>query len=287
MESKFQYKIKRHILSCSYEKLWIVLTVLMIISVLLMVRGSVAKLFIDTKLTELLFCSDENGDKTLYNIAISYFSAYIFYILQVYLPERKKTRRVLEATALDAYNFVNQTLLFLFVWDILTEKTSDGVIICTKDDKFYYKDKLYDMAHEADVNELKKIGERVKEDYCAIIENPYFNMVDENIYSIFKETNIAEEIIKLLVLMLSANVASKTSATIFETYSPDEVELIKSKILSLKALYGFNDIGNFEVTTDEQYIKKWEDYKKMTSLLVAENIDFFENLPKGYSETIK
>lgn len=62
----------------------------------------------------------------MYNIAISYFAACIFYILQVYIPERRKTRRALETTALDAYNLVNQTLMFLFIWDKMVEKTSDG-----------------------------------------------------------------------------------------------------------------------------------------------------------------
>ena len=87
MKSKFEYSIKRHITFCSYEKLWITLTALMVISVFWMIRGSTAELLIDTKITRFLFWSDENGDKTLYNIAISYFAAYVFYILQVYIPE--------------------------------------------------------------------------------------------------------------------------------------------------------------------------------------------------------
>ena len=216
MKSKFEYSIKRHITFCSYEKLWITLTVLMLVSVFLMIRGSTAELLIDTKITRLLFCTDVNGDKTLYNIAISYFAAYVFYILQVYIPECKKTRRALETTALDAYNLVNQTILFLFVWDKLAEKTSDGAIMRIKCEKFYFKSKLYDdIAHEADLNELKKIASRVRDDYEKIIENPYFNMVDENIYTLLRGANIAEENKNLLVLTLSANVASKTSATIF------------------------------------------------------------------------
>lgn len=288
MKSKFEYKIKRHITFCSYEKLWIALTILMVISVFWMIRGSTAELLIDTKITRFLFCSAVNGDKTFYNIAISYFAAYVFYILQVYIPERKKTRRALETTALDAYNLVNQTMLFLFVWDKLTEKTSDGAIVRVKCEKFYFINKLYDdIAHEADASELKKIASRVRDDYEKIIENPYFSMVDVNIYNLLRGMNIAEAIENLLVLMLSANVASQTSATIFETYSPNDVKLIKVKMMLLKFLYGFNDIGNFEETTDEQAIQKWKDYKELTNAMIAENLDFFRNLPEGYSETVK
>lgn len=39
-----------------------------------------------------LFYSDPDGDKTTYNIGISIVSAYMFYIVQVYLPEKKKTK---------------------------------------------------------------------------------------------------------------------------------------------------------------------------------------------------
>ena len=33
--------------------------------------------------------------------------------------------------------------------------------------------------------------------------------------------------------------------------------------------------------------KKWEDYKKLTNAMISENLDFFRNLPEGYSETVK
>lgn len=288
MKSKFTYKIKRHITFCSYERLFIALTILMLISVFLMVRGSTAELIIDTKITRALFCSDVDGDKTLYNIAISYFAAYIFYILQVYIPERRKTRRALEMTALDTYNLVNQTLMFLFIWDKMVERTSDGAIMRIKCKKFYFKDKLYDdIARETDINHLKDTALRVNEEYKKVIENPYFSMVDENIYSLLNGTNIPREINNLLILMLSGNVASETSATIFETYSPDDVELIKSKMKVLKVLYGFNDVGNFEETTDVEAIQKWENQKVLVEAMIVENIDFFNNLPEGYSEAIK
>jgi hypothetical protein len=40
-----------------------------------------------------LFYTDVNGDKTIYNIAISVIAAYIFYIFQVYIPEKQKHKR--------------------------------------------------------------------------------------------------------------------------------------------------------------------------------------------------
>lgn len=44
-----------------------------------------------------------------------YFAAYVFYILQIYIPERSKNRKALVATALETYNFTHQVDIFFFV----------------------------------------------------------------------------------------------------------------------------------------------------------------------------
>lgn len=287
MENKFTYKIKRHIGFCAYEKLWIILTLLMGVSVFFMVRGSTVELLIDTQFMRVLFCSDVNGDKTVYNISISFFAAYIFYILQVYYPERSRNISVLKSTALDTYNFVNQTLLFLFVWEKLVNVTSDGTIVNVNNKKFYYKSKMHIIAHEADIDELKKITGRVQDEYQKVINNLNFSKCDENIYTLFKEMDIAKEINKLMILALSANSASENCATIFETYSPQQVKLIKIKMELIRRIYGFGQIGDFEETTDQKEIARWEQYKAQADAWIQENMEFFRNLPEGYDEVIK
>lgn len=76
-----------------YQKVLLKLSLVALIALFFVVRGSTAPLLIDTKLMRQLFYSDVNGDKTIYNIAISVIAAYIFYIFQVYIPEIKKHNR--------------------------------------------------------------------------------------------------------------------------------------------------------------------------------------------------
>ena len=140
MESKFTYKIKKHIWICDYERLWVILSGLMVLSCYLMVRGSTGSLIWDNAVMRFLFVSDSNEDKTLYNIAISYFAAYVFYILQIYIPERSKNRKALVATALETYNFTHQVDIFFFVWhQFVDTDLSEGVIKYTKIRKIYGK----------------------------------------------------------------------------------------------------------------------------------------------------
>lgn len=76
-----------------YQKILLKLSLVALIALFFVVRGSTAPLLIDSELMRLLFYTDVNGDKTIYNIAISVIAAYIFYIFQVYIPEKKKHKR--------------------------------------------------------------------------------------------------------------------------------------------------------------------------------------------------
>lgn len=76
-----------------YQKILLKLSLIALVALFFVVRGSTAPLLIDTELMRWLFYTDVNGDKTIYNIAISVIAAYIFYIFQVHIPEKKKHKR--------------------------------------------------------------------------------------------------------------------------------------------------------------------------------------------------
>lgn len=57
------------------------------------------------------FLLQSDKDKTLYNIAISYVAAYIFYILQVYIPEKHK-----EETLIPLRAAVQREVQFFTIW---------------------------------------------------------------------------------------------------------------------------------------------------------------------------
>ena len=109
-------KMKKHIWLCDYERLWIKLSLLAILSGYFILQGSTLPVLVDNQIIKFLFVSDAQGDKTLYNIAISYFAAYIFYVIQIYYMERNKTLKFLNATKSNMRNFIRQIDIFLFVW---------------------------------------------------------------------------------------------------------------------------------------------------------------------------
>lgn len=76
-----------------YQKTLLKLTLVLLVAIFFVVRGSTAPLINQDPILQWMFYSDPNGDKTIYNIGISVIAAYIFYIVQVYIPEKKRAKR--------------------------------------------------------------------------------------------------------------------------------------------------------------------------------------------------
>lgn len=287
MESKFTYKIKKHIWICDYERLWVILSGLMVLSCYLMVRGSTGSLIWDNAVMRFLFVSDSNENKTLYNIAISYFAAYVFYILQIYIPERSKNRKALVATALETYNFTHQVDIFFFVWhQFVDTDLSEGVIKYTKIRKIYYNEVGEKAVFTSDREDLGKTVQRAKEEYEKVVNNPNFQKCDDKIMQLFLDKDIIRVINRLYQIMLSAEIMIKTKATIMETFSNEEIKDIQSIIKNIQKLYGFSEFKGFEITQDKKLINERDKMDKQMEKLILENLEYFHNLPKEYSESL-
>lgn len=76
-----------------YQKTLFKLTIVLLVGVFFVIRGSTIPLINQNPVLYLLFYSNPNGDKTLYNIGISIIAAYLFYLVQVHIPEKKKVKR--------------------------------------------------------------------------------------------------------------------------------------------------------------------------------------------------
>lgn len=236
-----------------------------------------------------LFYSPETSDKTLYNIAISYFAAYVFYLVQVYYPERKKTKRALTSIELPAYNLINQTNMFLFVWETFTKRNTpdDGTILGVNISKIYYKNK-YGIVMSADKKELGAIAERIRSGYDKIVSDMSFQYADNALRQLVLEKNIPAKINKLYQVLLSAEIlAQDSSTTILDNYSKDDVDDIRIRLKKLNALLKLECDFNYAITTDENDIKKRDTVDAMGNKIVLENYDYFSRLSDSYKDMLR
>ena len=105
-----------------YNEILVKLSVLLIVALYFVIRGSSWPLISNNNVIYKLFYTDPDGDHTLYNIAISYAAAYIFYLIQVYYPERKKTCIAIVQTKLDMRNCLHQCAIFINGWEAYTTR---------------------------------------------------------------------------------------------------------------------------------------------------------------------
>ena len=284
-----KYSTKRHILFYEFEKLWLFLTLLNLIAIFFIVRGSTLPLISDNKIIKFLFYSSETSDKTLYNISISYFAAYIFYMIQVYYPEKKRTEKALVSMELPVLNLINQTNMFLFVWDQYTVKNdpADGTILNVNIKTIYYKNDP-DHAMRADKEELKNISKRVKEDYDEIVNSSTFQFCDNALKQLVLEINIPEEINILYQTLLSAELLSKNEgSTIMETYSEEIIYDIQERLKKLDNLLATNCNFDYSITEDINDIKQRDMLDLIALQTVAENFGYFSELPQSYKDSLK
>lgn len=62
-----------------YKKTLYLLSAILLVAIYFVIKGSMWPLLFDNELCRALFYTPNEGDHTLYNIAISYVAAYIFY----------------------------------------------------------------------------------------------------------------------------------------------------------------------------------------------------------------
>ena len=289
MKLNAKHNTKHHIWFYEFERLWLSLSLINIIAVFLIIRGSTAPLIWDSKILYSLFYSPETSDKTLYNIAISYFAAYIFYIIQIYHSDKKKTQRALTTMELPARNLITQTNMFLFVWENFAKRNSpdNGVIVGVNISKIYYKGNSGHVM-SADKSELGDIVGRIRSDYLEIVDSNAFQYCDNALRQLLLEKNIPDEMNKLYQTLLSAELlAQDPSTTILESYSNEDVDDIRARLKKLNDLLGLECDFDYAITTDENDIRKRQEIEVMGLKIVSENFNYFSKLPDSYRETLK
>ena len=159
-------------------------------------------------------------------------------------------------------------------------------IIQFKIRKIYYNEVGEKAVFTSDREDLGKTVQRAKEEYEKVVNNPNFQKCDDKIMQLFLDKDIIRVINRLYQIMLSAEIMIKTKATIMETFSNEEIKDIQSIIKNIQKLYGFSEFKGFEITQDKKLINERDKMDKQMEKLILENLEYFHNLPKEYSESL-
>lgn len=273
----FELKTKRFCFFYEFEKMWILLTAINVIATFFIIRGSLSPSLFDNTVLNFLFCADDNIDKTLYNIAISYFAAYIFYLIQIYYPERKKTLNVLLSTRTSVRNMSMWIYRFLFVWDMYKQEDDEKEkIVGAKIETVYLKDST-DFVYKVDRETFKNMVGRISKSYNDIINSADFQNCDYSLKRLLLSTNIAQYIERLHEIILEAE-GLDDSSTIRIGYSKTKICALKRKLEYLGKLFDISSSWDYKITTDKNDIEKIEKRHDKSDEVLSKNRAFFEIL---------
>jgi hypothetical protein len=272
----------------NYNRILLWLSLLLIVSMYLVIRGSSWSLLFDNKVFRVIFYTDINADHTLYNIAISYIAAYIFYLIQVFIPEKRRTDVALLSTKLDMLNCLHQCAIFLEGWKAYTIRDSqNGTITGTKIDLLYYED-LEGHIVQITPKSLSDTVSRILEQYDKVKENIDFQNADISLQKLFRDMDFAEQANGMLQVFISARILENIpDSTIMETYSEKDLIEFQLRIMKLAMIYNVENVLVLNKTTNKEKIMAYHKIMGQENQVVMENQEYFAKLSENYGKSVR
>lgn len=157
-----------------YQKTLLKLTIVLVGAILVVIRGSTAPLLIDNKMFRLLFCSESAGDKTFYNICVSIIAAYIFYVVQVYIPEKHKMEKYISIFSKEHRYEIFLLNQYLLAWEKFIDEEEGKCFFCEFSYELNHKisgaitESTYEETIEALTENIERIVTHKYFDECDI-----------------------------------------------------------------------------------------------------------------------
>lgn len=160
----------------SYQKTLFKLSLVLLVAVFLVIRGCTVPLLVDNQFTRFLFYSDEHGDKTLYNIAISVIAAYIFYLVQVHIPEKTQCRKKINMVSQANQHQIFILEQFIKAWQEFLNCHGDVYFCEFKEFQYTTSRGTWNLTKET----YKETAEELTDNLDRILNHPKFDELDSS-----------------------------------------------------------------------------------------------------------
>ena len=287
-----------------YNKTLCLLSAILLVAIYFVIKGSTWPLLFDNILFSALFYTPSDGDHTLYNIAISYVAAYIFYIIQVFMPERRKTIFIEGWKKYVGFDYNNA---FLLSTDLATLFTGRYIEIhvfpfsfqeyCQYYDDISDKDKLFDE-YTIKGGLAGSYAYRTEKDRTNYIKEVYETIVTRDLVQKYTlpDTLVLQRLSEFLMDNIS-NLTSpnKVSQLLTANETPTNHVTVGKYIKYLCNAFVFYDIKRYDIR-GKKYLESSEKFylcdsgiryailgsRNMDYGRVYENIVCIELLRRGY-----
>lgn len=245
------FKYKRNKILCG-------LTIILLISIIFVVKENSMPLIktnsIWDKYIEIIFLKSP-VDSTLYNISISYIAAYIFYLVQIYIPSISEHNHGIILLKQNIEKYINNIKLLLLLVGELLEDDENQLNIKSQVNEIYIIEESENMilkfTYLKSYEILKKQINRLNNE---IFTNPALNYIDNNVSELLCSLPVTE------LFTLSDNVYNQKNHFINTKIIGNEaLKKLVTIIDKLQKRYGFH-FETYSITEDlrqqEQYVSQ-------------------------------
>lgn len=168
----------------SKNKIFTSLTCILIIAVFITIRECDYPLLLHSEFAKVCFVP-KYSEKLFYNLSLSYIAAYIFYIIQIYIPQTSMNRRACRILVKEFQKEYRLTKEFFFIINQIVHTTEKFTIqygskICP----IYFKQDNSDnyiLKRFSDINTLESLVNDIQKEFTTIENSKYYNELDSYI----------------------------------------------------------------------------------------------------------
>lgn len=166
------------------NKIFVSLTIILIIAIFFTIRECDYPLLFHTKFAKLIFVH-KYTEKLFYNLSLSYIAAYVFYVIQIFIPQTIMNRKAYHILISNFQQEYRSTKEFLFLVKQFIKTTEDFQIQYKSiTSPIYYKESYYNniiLKRFSDINTLEQLVTYIRQQFTDIENSKYYDELDSYI----------------------------------------------------------------------------------------------------------
>ena len=243
------------------NKILVILSIGTIISFFFIIRECSYTLVWNTAVMRWLFISQSN-ERLISNIAYSYVAAYIFYIMQVYIPKILNKRNVCGILAPKMEEFIFKISELAFVMEQICYRHDGGILVKQTCFPLYYKitvDNVCNVKKVGGLNTLMEMQRRIEESYALLLDRFVIYNLDVSILELWEKIPLKyyREII-----WITKHTEDNRVPIIIKGIKEGDGEIINH----IKPIFGIKTEIRFEKTEKQEVKDKYEKLAMQSSL---------------------
>lgn len=229
-------------------KILITLSIGAIASLFFVIRECSYPLIWNTAVMRWLFIP-LNKEKLISNIAFSYIAAYIFYIMQIYIPKQMNRKSVCHVLAPKMEEFIFKISEFSFVIEKICSQHDGGTFLDLAYLPLYYKIRVNNNTYikrVKDINTLIEMQRRLEDSYALMLNKFVIYNLDESILELWEK--IPLEYFRELIQIGKINESRKVSVGV-KGIGKENADIIKQLqvLFHIKASIAFEKVDKKEM----------------------------------------